>query len=182
MPGEQESLLLSLEIVLCVALYCIIVWNREWFSSLLSSWISYSAAIWSLPALLQCTKPYCVFFEISRDGESEKEKGREGGRERVKDSSGGAKPISPISSREHAGIPKDTDAKILIALLPTSRRRRRGDLCHGNPIPFPSELPVAPDCLGEWRRVWDWWETQRGVIVFEQRCTKSHDYMSVHLV
>lgn len=31
--------------------------------------------------------------------------------------SGGARPISSISSREHASIPKDTGAKGLVALL-----------------------------------------------------------------
>lgn len=42
--------------------------------------------------------------------------------ERVRDSSEGARPISSISSREHADIPVDTGAKRLVALLPNSLR------------------------------------------------------------
>lgn len=42
--------------------------------------------------------------------------------------SGGARPISSISlgGGGHAGIPKDTGAKGLVALLPTSCTHRRG--------------------------------------------------------
>lgn len=62
-------------LVCCIVpYYC--VEQREWFSTPLSSCISYSAAIWSLLALLRCTKPYCGFPEISKEGVSEKRRER----------------------------------------------------------------------------------------------------------
>lgn len=81
-------------VVCCIVPYhC--VEQREWFSSLLSSWISYSAAIWSLPVLLQCIKPYCGFLEISRDGEREGERRRK--RERGWKTPLEAPNLSPLS-------------------------------------------------------------------------------------
>lgn len=38
----------------------------------------------------------------------------------MRDDTEGARPISSISSKEHVGIPEDTGAKRLVALLPTS--------------------------------------------------------------
>lgn len=62
----------------------------------------------------------------------------------------GARPISSIFSREHASIPKDSGSQSFYAPLPnfcSYRRRRRGDLCHGNPILPPPR--VSSVCLGE---------------------------------
>lgn len=112
------------------------------------SCVSYSTAIWSLcvlSALLQRTKPYCGFTEISRDGER-----RRGGGRGVETITRGARPISSIFSREHASIPKDSGSQSFYAPLPnfcSYRRRRRGDLCHGNPILPPPR--VSSVCLGE---------------------------------
>ena len=86
-----------------------------------------------------------------REGGRRREKEGEGGRRRERDFSGGARPISFISSREHAGIPKDSGAKRLVAPLPTSltqRRRRHRDLCHGNSISPPDWTPRLPRLPG----------------------------------
>ena len=83
--------------------------------------VSYSATIWSLLAVLHCTKPYCGFPEISR--ERVREKGRGGG-ERPRRRRQAYLLYLPRGG--HAGIPKDTGAKGLVALLPTSCTHKRG--------------------------------------------------------
>lgn len=161
----------------CVALQHVIVWYRE--RNPLSSCISYSAALWSLLALLQCTKPFCGFPKISREGEKE----RRGGE---KKSWWGGSPLeapglSPLSPQEN--MPAFPKTLVLRASSPRclppahTGERRRGDLCHGNPISSPPELPVSPDRLWERGRVS---ESREGVRAADFSVDRDRHDVSLH--
>lgn len=123
MPGEYGAAVFYLRCELCCITPYHCLEQRQSVSIPPSSYISHLAALWSLLALLQCTKPYCGFPEISWEGEKESPGG-------VRCSPLEAPGISPLSPQKNtAAFPKTLVLRALSPCCPPpAHTHERGDM------------------------------------------------------